>query len=50
MERVEHRAAIATTVAFGCLTWALVLHGRITSDDADASAHAIEREATSVGV
>jgi uncharacterized membrane protein len=24
--------AVATTVAFGCLAWALVLHGRTTSD------------------
>jgi uncharacterized membrane protein len=26
---------IATTAAFGCLAWALVLHGRATSDTAD---------------
>jgi uncharacterized membrane protein len=26
---------IATTAAFGCLAWALVLHGRATSDAAD---------------
>jgi uncharacterized membrane protein len=26
--------AVATTVAFGCLTWALVLHGRMTQGGA----------------
>jgi uncharacterized membrane protein len=35
----NHVRTVATTVAFGCLMWALVLHGRATSDDADASAH-----------
>ena len=30
--------AIATTVAFGCLAWALVLHGRATSSDKRLSA------------
>jgi uncharacterized membrane protein len=29
---------IATTAAFGCLAWALVLHGRATSDAADHAA------------
>lgn len=29
---------IATTAAFGCLAWALVLHGRATSDGADHEA------------
>jgi uncharacterized membrane protein len=29
---------IATTAAFGCLAWALVLHGRATSDPADHAA------------
>lgn len=29
---------IATTAAFGCLAWALVLHGRTTSDTADDEA------------
>ncbi len=28
---------IATTAAFGCLAWALVLHGRATPDVADTS-------------
>jgi hypothetical protein len=30
--------AIASTVAFGCLAWALVLHGRMTSPEADEAA------------
>jgi uncharacterized membrane protein len=30
--------AIATTAAFGCLAWALVLHGRATADAADHQA------------
>lgn len=30
--------AVASTVAFGCLAWALVLHGR-TGDDEDEDAH-----------
>ena len=29
---------IATTAAFGCLAWALVLHGRATADAADHEA------------
>jgi hypothetical protein len=28
---------VATTVAFGCLAWALVLHGRATADTAGTS-------------
>jgi hypothetical protein len=48
MTRAVWRSALARP--FGCLTWALVLHGRITSDDTDAGAHAVEREATGVGV
>jgi uncharacterized membrane protein len=35
--------AIATTVAFGCLTWALVLHGRATDTDESARPPAIAR-------
>ena len=33
--------ALATTVAFGCLAWALVLHGRTTSSDSNAHPPAI---------
>jgi hypothetical protein len=33
---------IATTAAFGCLAWALVLHGRATADAAD---HEVPRSA-----
>jgi uncharacterized membrane protein len=33
--------ALATTVAFGCLAWALVLHGRTTSSDANTHPPAI---------
>ncbi|HEY3141822.1 MAG TPA: anthrone oxygenase family protein [Acidimicrobiales bacterium] len=35
--------AIATTVAFGCLAWALVLHGRISDSSSDTSAPAQEQ-------
>jgi uncharacterized membrane protein len=31
--------AIATTLAFGCLAWALVLHGRTTGTTTDERAH-----------
>jgi uncharacterized membrane protein len=31
--------AVASTMAFGCLAWALVLHGRLTRTDAGPSAH-----------
>jgi hypothetical protein len=43
------RLALRPGASFGCLSWVLVLHGRIANDDADVGAHAVEREATSMG-
>jgi uncharacterized membrane protein len=35
---------VLNTVAFGCLVWALVLHGRATSDSSDTAARQVASE------
>jgi hypothetical protein len=40
---------IATTAAFGCLAWALVLRGRATADTADTADHEETRPAQTLG-